>query len=68
MYNFYEDPGHGWLKVPIKELTKLNIADKKRNSKNYKQSLIYKENKINEIVNKFTNENKSMDTIYILKI
>ncbi len=28
MYNFYEDPGHGWLKVPIKELTKLNIADK----------------------------------------
>jgi len=28
MYNFYEDPGHGWLKVPIKEILKLNIADK----------------------------------------
>lgn len=28
MYSFYEDPGHGWLKVPIKELIKLNIADK----------------------------------------
>ncbi len=41
------------------------IANKKRNSKNYKQSLIYKENKINEIVNKFIDENKSVDTIYI---
>ena len=41
------------------------ISKKKRNSKNYKQSLIYKENKINEIVNQFTNENKSVDIIYI---
>ena len=26
--NFYCDPGHGWVKVPIKTLVKLNIADK----------------------------------------
>jgi hypothetical protein len=25
--NFYCDPGHGWAKVPIKTLVKLNIAD-----------------------------------------
>ena len=23
---FYEDPGHGWLAVPVKELVKLGIA------------------------------------------
>ena len=27
-YNFYEDPGHGWLKIKITELEKLNIANK----------------------------------------
>jgi len=27
-YAFYEDPGHGWLKVPLKELEELDIADK----------------------------------------
>ena len=27
-YIFYEDPGHGWLAVPIKELIELGIADK----------------------------------------
>jgi len=27
-YVFYEDPGHGWLKVPLKELEELGIADK----------------------------------------
>ena len=26
--NFYCDPGHGWVKVPIKTLLKLGIADK----------------------------------------
>lgn len=26
--NFYCDPGHGWVKVPIKTLVKLGIADK----------------------------------------
>jgi len=41
------------------------IANKKRNSKNYKQSLIYKENKINEIVNQFIDNNKTVDTIFI---
>jgi hypothetical protein len=27
-YHFYMDPGHGWLKVPIKELVELGIAGK----------------------------------------
>lgn len=27
-YVFYEDPGHGWLRVPTLELVKLGIADK----------------------------------------
>jgi len=27
-YIFYEDPGHGWLAVPIKELIDLGIASK----------------------------------------
>jgi putative transposase len=42
-----------------------SIANKKRKSKNYKQHLIYKENKINEIVNKFIKENINVSTIYI---
>lgn len=25
---YYTDPGHGWLRVPLKTLTKLGIADK----------------------------------------
>ena len=27
MYTFHEDPGHGWLEVPIKEIRDLDIAD-----------------------------------------
>jgi len=27
-YDFYADPGHGWLKVSISELEELKIADK----------------------------------------
>ena len=26
-YTFYEDPGHGWLKVPTLEVAKLDIGD-----------------------------------------
>lgn len=26
--NYYQDPGHGWVKVPIKTLVQLNIAHK----------------------------------------
>lgn len=26
--NYYQDPGHGWVKVPIKTLVRLNIAHK----------------------------------------
>jgi len=26
-YTFYEDPGHGWLQVPKKDITELNIQD-----------------------------------------
>ena len=25
-YTFYEDPGHGWLKVPMTELVDLGVA------------------------------------------
>lgn len=28
MYNFYTDPGHGWLQVSKEELATLGIADK----------------------------------------
>jgi len=28
IYNFYSDPGHGWLRVKIAELRKLNLMDK----------------------------------------
>ena len=27
-YIFHEDPGHGWLQVPISEIKELGIADK----------------------------------------
>ena len=27
-YIFYNDPGHGWLQVPVSELVQLGIADK----------------------------------------
>lgn len=27
-YQFYSDPGHGWLRVPYSELERLGIADK----------------------------------------
>lgn len=27
-YNFYSDPGHGWVKVPLSVLSKLGIIDK----------------------------------------
>ena len=27
-YMFFQDPGHGWVKVSLKELQKLGIADK----------------------------------------
>ena len=27
-FNYYSDPGHGWIKVSKKLITELNIADK----------------------------------------
>ena len=27
-YTFYDDPGHGWLEVPMTELVEMEIADK----------------------------------------
>jgi hypothetical protein len=27
-YNFYTDPGHGWLEVPLAELKRLGIVEK----------------------------------------
>jgi hypothetical protein len=26
-YKFFQDPGHGWIEVPIAELRRLNVAD-----------------------------------------
>ena len=31
-YDFFEDPGHGWLKVDVRELDRLGIADKISNA------------------------------------
>lgn len=28
MYKYHEDPGHGWIEVPMKELRRLKIADR----------------------------------------
>lgn len=28
MYKYHEDPGHGWIEVPITELRRLKIADR----------------------------------------
>ena len=28
VFNYYSDPGHGWVKVPIKLIESLGIADK----------------------------------------
>ena len=28
MYKYHEDPGHGWVEVPMTELRRLQIADK----------------------------------------
>ena len=27
-YKYFQDPGHGWIEVPIAELRRLNIDDK----------------------------------------
>ena len=26
-YNYFQDPGHGWIEVPVAELRRLKIAD-----------------------------------------
>lgn len=28
MYRFHQDPGHGWIEVPMSEIRELGIADK----------------------------------------
>jgi len=28
MYKYHEDPGHGWIEVPMTELHRLKIADR----------------------------------------
>jgi len=27
-YNFYSDPGHGWLRVPLQDIMDLDLVDK----------------------------------------
>jgi len=41
----------------------IKLTQKKRGSKNYKQLLTYKRNKINEVVNKFVNTYKDTDIV-----
>lgn len=41
----------------------IKLSQKKRGSKNYKQLLTYKRNKINEVVNKFVNNYKDTDIV-----
>ena len=41
------------------------IANKKKKSKNFRQAIVYKKNKINEITNQFLDKNKEVDTIFI---
>ena len=42
-YNFYSDPGHGWLEVPIAELKKLGIYKKITGYSYYKGDMAYLE-------------------------
>lgn len=43
VYHFYSDSGHGWLKVPFKDLVKLNIANKISSYSYEKNDFIYLE-------------------------
>jgi hypothetical protein len=43
VYHFYSDSGHGWLKVPFKDLVKLNIANKISSYSYEKGEFIYLE-------------------------
>ncbi|MFH2109952.1 MAG: hypothetical protein ABIJ47_01690 [Candidatus Bathyarchaeota archaeon] len=42
-YDFYSDPGHGWLRVPIKRLEELGIADDISNASYVKGGYAYLE-------------------------
>lgn len=42
-YDFYEDGGHGWLKVSLDELIKLGIHDKVSNCSYFRKDKVYLE-------------------------
>lgn len=42
-FDFYEDPSHGWLKVPITALQKLKIVDKISHYSYYRKGFVYLE-------------------------
>ena len=41
--NFHEDPGHGWLAVPLDELMELGIASKISTYSYFKTGIVYLE-------------------------
>jgi CTP:phosphocholine cytidylyltransferase-like protein len=43
VFNFYSDPGHGWIKVPIEVLKSLGIADKVSFYSYYRKGFAYLE-------------------------
>src|SRR5690349_20594836 len=42
-YEFFSDPGHGWLKVPLKEIEQLGLLDKISNCSYANAGYIYLE-------------------------
>ena len=42
-YDFYQDSGHGWVKVSIKELSELSLLDKITPYSYYKKGYVYLE-------------------------
>lgn len=43
VYNYYTDPGHGWVKVPDHILVKLGIEDKISNHSYWRKGFAYLE-------------------------
>ena len=42
-FAFYQDPGHGWIKVPVKLLVTLGVADKVSHYSYYRNGFAYLE-------------------------
>ncbi len=42
-YTYFQDPGHGWVQVPVKELEELDIEDQISSFSYYKNKMVYLE-------------------------